>query len=88
MKFREHRGGLAESMETCVEIASYGQLLDHIGNIFQEPPLNTFAFDPRKVHVKEYSMEPDARIGWPATYIVTVDGYGPLGFTDDPFTLP
>jgi hypothetical protein len=88
MKFREHRGGLDESMETCVEIANYAQLLDHIGNIFKDPPLNNFKFDPRQVHISSYSMSPDTRIGWEHTYIVTIDGYGVLGFTDGPFPLP
>ncbi len=69
IKFREHRGTLAEAMETVVEL---------------EPTLAAVALHlkvkPKQVQVKKYTY--DDRIGWD-TYIVTVDGDA-VGFTNGP----
>ena len=83
MKFREHRGDLKDSMATCVTVADTAALMAHIADIFQEPMMRGFPYLPEKVHVSEYDREPDSRIGWARTYIVTIDGYGVLGFTDE-----
>lgn len=78
MRFREHRGGLSESMKTIIEVADQAALLDHIRKLAQ--PWPTFPpVTPKTVHIKPYGW--DGRIGW-ETYIVTLDGYGVLGFTD------
>jgi len=80
VKFREHCGGLAESMETVVEVSDHGALLEHIRKLAE--PWPTFPpVTPETVHIKPYGR--DDRIGW-NTHIVTVDGYGVLGFTDGP----
>lgn len=80
MKFREHRGSLAESMETVVVLADHEALLDHIRKLAE--PWPTFPpVSPETVHIKPYG--PDKRIDWD-THIVTLDGYGVLGFTDGP----
>jgi hypothetical protein len=80
MKFREHRGGLAESMQTVVEVADHAALLAHIRKLAELwptfPPVNE-----KTVQIKPYGY--DARIGW-HTHIVTLDNYGVLGFTDGP----
>ncbi len=78
MKYREHRGGLSESMETVVEVSDREALLEHIRKVAQAwptfPPVTT-----ETVHIRPYGW--DERIGWD-THIVTLDGYGVLGFTD------
>lgn len=80
MKFREHRGGLAESMDTVIEVSDGEALLEHVRNLAQRWP--TFpAITAETVHVEPYGR--DERIGWD-THIVTLDGYGVLGFTDGP----
>ena len=82
MKFREHRGGLGESMKTVVEVADFAALLTHMRKLAQPwptmPPINATT-----VHIIPYLY--DARIGWD-TYLVRLDGYGPFGFTDGPAT--
>lgn len=75
MKFRPHRGGLAESMAEVVELAGLQQLTDHLR-------ANMPYIPEGQVKVSPYCY--DDRTGW-KTYIVTVDGQG-VGFTDGPCT--
>lgn len=79
MKFREHRGNLADSMATAVEVASFDELLAHIRKLAEPwptfPPVTAWT-----VHVARYSGI-DSRTGWD-THIITLDAYGVLGFTD------
>lgn len=78
MKFREHRGDLAESMETVVELPDHAALLEHIRKLAE--PWPTFpSVTAETVHIEPCGR--DERIGW-NTHIVTLDGYGVLGFTD------
>jgi hypothetical protein len=80
MKLRQHRGGLAESMATTVEIeATMPSLLAAM-----RPVMAPWGVDltPDMVHVEPYGGI-DKRIGWD-TYIVTMDGRGVYGFTDGP----
>ena len=69
-KYRDHRGGLVESMETVREMTDFAELKGHVTKIFGEG----------KITVKHYCY--DARINWD-TYIVCHDGRG-IGFTDSP----
>lgn len=74
-KFRYHRGSLADSMATAVEVEGrYGLFLELEKNW------------PEPVSSSEITIEPyggiDHRIGWD-THIVKVDGI-PVGFTDGP----
>lgn len=82
MKFREHRGGLAESMATVVEVADRAALVAHVKGL-----LTPFAFGGdigAGLDVRPYDpLRLDERIGW-YTHIVTLEGYGVLGFTDGP----
>ena len=83
-KFRYHRGGLRESMETVIEVSSKQDLVDKVEpDIFGDKP-----------NVEQITVEPygyDNRIDW-NTYIVTKtipgkDGEtetGVMGFTDGP----
>jgi hypothetical protein len=65
-------------MATMVEVADHAALLDHIRTLAE--PWPTFPpMTSETVHIKPYGR--DERTGWD-TYIVTLDGYGVLGFTD------
>lgn len=79
MKIREHRGQLADSMITCVEIApSIQAVRQHV-----EKCLGGHAPKPLVVTVEPYTY--DERIGWD-THVVLVEGHGVFGFTDGPVT--
>ena len=69
-KYRDHRGGLAESMETVKEMADFTELERHVTRIFGEG----------EITVKPYCY--DDRIEWD-TYIVCHNGHG-VGFTNAP----
>ena len=73
MKYRSHRGGLAESMETVVELQP---TLDALAVYLKVPA--------SRITVEPYSY--DKRIGW-NTHIVCIDG-GACGFTDGPLEPP
>jgi len=79
MKFRPHRGTLAESMAECVDLEPTAQAIaDHYNAISKIGP---------RVLVETIRVEPygkDDRIGWD-TYLVT-EWLGVLGFTDGPLT--
>ncbi len=80
MKLRQHRGGLAESMNTTVEIeASMPALLAAMRPVMAAWNVE---LTPGMVHVTPYGGVDD-RIGWD-THIVTVEGHGVYGFTDGP----
>lgn len=70
-KFRHHRGGLAASMETTVEVATLAELAAE---------LQGAGWPSGTIVVAPYGF--DDRIGWD-THIVTVDGAA-VGFTDGP----
>lgn len=80
MKFREHRGGLAESMATVVELKDKAALIEHCKKVMEAYMLPAQA-------IADLTVEPyggiDTRIGWD-THIVTIGCYGVLGFTDGP----
>jgi len=78
MKFREQRGGLAESMETLIELPDRASLVSHCQKLLAS---SQFVFDPTKLKVEPYGGE-DSRIGWKSTHIVTIEKYGVIGFTD------
>lgn len=77
MKFRFHRGGLAESLQTVVEVSTLDALADLLSDEIEHP-----------VAVEAIKIEPyaqDRRIGWD-THIVTISGLGVMGFTDGPLS--
>jgi len=78
MKFRQHRGGLDESMSTLIEIHSKEELIIHCKKAF--PYLCNI--DEDHLSIKKYCDKPDERIGWDKTFIVILQDQGPLGFTD------
>jgi hypothetical protein len=73
MKFREHRGSLDDSLLTVVELKDRFALLEHLTSILHRPVTE------KDVAIVPYTF--DSRIGW-QTYIVTLPGYGVIGFTD------
>ena len=79
MRFREHRGGLAESMETQVVVDGRKGLVAHIQKL-----LKPFSVDVKDADVAAslYGSSGDGRIGWEKVYIVSVKGYGVIGFSD------
>lgn len=80
MKYREHRGGLSDSMATMVEVNGLQGLLWHLSKRAETYPSFPVVSE-KTVHIEPYGF--DDRIGWD-THIVTLDGYGVLGFTDGP----
>ena len=75
-KFREHRGGLAESMATTVDISTYIALLEYAHKLLDPWDVK---FD--RLEITHYGY--DERIEWDC-YLVSVPGYGVLGYTNGP----
>jgi hypothetical protein len=90
MRFRFHRGSLADSMATLREFRSDLEFRQAIED-WLEPGVHHAFPNPgvcRRTSIKPYGEGPDGRIGWPATFIVTVDDI-PVGFADsDGSNLP
>lgn len=78
MKFREHRGGLDDSLKTVVEVTDREALALYCANLLR--PFNVPCL-AECLQVERYGF--DERIDWD-THIVTLPGYGVLGFTDGP----
>ena len=77
-KFRFHRGTLEDSMKAVWEV----ETIDDILQIFKDEfPMLSHLFNQDTVKIKPYGY--DTRIEWD-TYIVTIMGLGPVGFTDGP----
>lgn len=80
MQFRQHRGSLADSMETvAVMEPTFKAILNYLkqqGVLGFDQINSTNAF-----HCKRYGY--DERIDW-NTYLISVDGHGVVGFTDTP----
>ena len=72
MQIRQHRGTLADSMKTVVEIENTKKAVFDIVN-------KTIPCSIDSIQVKFYTY--DDRIKW-YCHVVTVDGYGVYGFTD------
>jgi hypothetical protein len=81
MKFREHKGSLDVSMRTLIEFDSKRALVTHIQNLLAPYRVTV---SPDDIKASLYGSSGDARIGWEKTYIVTVKGYGVIGFSDAP----
>jgi hypothetical protein len=77
MKFREHRGSLWDSMATLVELPDRAALLAHCQRLLD--PFDVQVLDSQ-LRIEPYTY--DDRVRW-ETWIVSIDGYGVIGFTDD-----
>lgn len=83
-KFRRHRGGLHESMQTLVEISSFAELVTELNKELK--PYGGVSADT--VWVERYGGA-DKRIGWHETWAVFVQPERQtsrwiIGFTDGP----
>jgi hypothetical protein len=79
MRFREQRGGLADSMKTQVELEDKAHLISHCQKILTA---SGFSVPDEDITIKLYYSDPDPRIGWDKTYIVTAKDFGPIGYVD------
>lgn len=78
IKFREHRGGLAESMETMRTFETVRELKEYLQLLFGW-------FTASKAYASPYAHDSDGgdhRIGWENVHIISSRGYGVLGFTN------
>jgi hypothetical protein len=76
MRYREHRGGLEDSMRTEIFLKDRQALIGHLQN-------KLFRFrdvQDEDVEVTFYAI--DKRTDWKETWIVTVKDYGVIGWTD------
>lgn len=85
VRYRPHRGGLGEAMAEMVKLASKADLIAHLkkwhAEMYGAPEINEDT-----LHIKPYGSGPDTRIGWEQTFIVMLDGWGPVGFSDGDFS--
>jgi hypothetical protein len=78
IKYRDHRGGLSESMETAREFETMDQVREHVAE-----SLYPFYVDVTKENFhSEFYCEEDRRIGWKPVCLVTIDGFGVVGWAD------
>jgi hypothetical protein len=75
MKFREHRGSLAESMKTVVELNTKEDFCKHLNMVVRK----FIGHNEFTLSFKEYSF--DTRINWD-TWLVVIDGDGVIGMLD------
>jgi hypothetical protein len=64
LKVRFHRGGLKESMETLFEPKDWNDFLEHV----KQEDENILV---RSIKCDLYDEDPDTRIGWECTWIIT-----------------
>lgn len=77
-RFRFHRGLLADSMATVVDVTSFPELVIIVGDYCRD--FGWGDADEESVSVEPYAF--DDRIGWD-THIVCLNGKA-VGFTDGP----
>lgn len=76
INFREHRGLLADSMETAVVVAGLPGLWRHLQRKVM-PELT--AMDSSRLRFEPYGGDDD-RTGWKNVHTVRLEGHGVLGF--------
>lgn len=79
MKYRPHRRSLSESMEHVVTFKDLAALIHYMREVELKP--YNFRFNDSQVRVAPYYGDDD-RIGWKDVHIVTIDGYGVMGFIE------
>jgi hypothetical protein len=75
VRFRPHRGSLADSLDETVIIHDRNHLVSHLQN-----ESNYLQFESADVTVDNYGLGIDERCGW-NTHIVRIQGMA-VGFTD------
>lgn len=85
MRYRPHKAHLADSVALTVDIpATHEALVAYIREELKCWPTMD-GFPATAIHVSSYYGDDD-RIGWKDVHIVTLDGYGVLGFCEGPAT--
>lgn len=81
MRYRPHRSALADSLAEAVTIDGTREAL--ISYIRHElgPWTPVDHFPEAAIHVSPYYGDDD-RIGWKDVHIITLDGYGVIGFCE------
>jgi hypothetical protein len=79
MLYRPHRGSLHVSMAEAVDVDGIEGLTSHLREELWNWP-DAVGFRDDQVHVRPY-IGFDDRTGWRDVHIVTIDGYGVMGFT-------
>lgn len=74
VRFRPHRGGLAESIAEQISLSGMDGLRRHLAAVIPD-------VDPMRWTVEPYSGA-DPRCGWANTHIVHAEGYGVAGFCE------
>lgn len=82
MLFREHRGGLDDSMKTIIVFHTRTELSRHLVHLF--PHLMTSG---AIIEARPYGGDDD-RIGWKDVHILIANPGGPVGFIDGPLPSP
>lgn len=84
MRYRPHKGSLADSVALTIEVDGRAGLIAHIREELAPYP-EWDGFDGFTVRQQPYCGADD-RIGWKNVHIVTIDGYGVVGFCEGPAT--
>ena len=63
MKYRDHRGGLADSMETVQEVSSIDEIKQHLNKFY-----NQFGKSVEEIKFEHVGM--DKRINWDTYYVL------------------
>lgn len=80
---RQHRGSLANSMETVASIpATRAALEQWVSTFILDMPDDAL----KGVEVHPYGQGEDKRIGWDNLHIIDLPGYGVLGFSNGNFS--
>lgn len=79
--FRPHRELLCDAMKEVQEFSSRRQLIEKLQSDLDR--YSSGKYDCNEIGISKYGRGIDERIGWD-TYIVTLPGYGVLGFTNGP----
>lgn len=83
MRYRPHKGRLDDSMALVATFKNLDALIFYMREVELKP--YGFRFNDSQVRVTPMHMDDD-RIGWKDIHIVTIDGYGVMGFTEGPAT--
>jgi hypothetical protein len=81
MKYRPHRRFIDESIALVVEVDGRAGLIEHLRRDLAEWP-TIRGFHEQHLHIDPYGGDDD-RIGWKNVSIVTLDGYGVMGFCEN-----
>jgi hypothetical protein len=73
MRFRFHRGSLESSLETTIELEGRTALIEYLRQYID--------FNEANLMITPYGGD-DYRIGWTDVHMVSIPGYGVIGFCE------